>query len=286
MLDALLTPVRRNGSADEHIKTFTYKSVFGLNMIVLRILILVPFVLTSLSIQAHEVLTDDDFPPYSYVDKSGNIVGIDVDIVRELATRTDLPLQLKLAPFKRILLSLKEGKSFGGLSLFRTTEREQYGLFTHPIHYSTFRIITRHDSPLNFKTVQDLSGIRVGVQAGFVISDDFDLAAKEGRIERIDLFSYADSFNRLSKGGIEAFVGNDAVVKFKLLNEPQERLRLDQVRFSEASLTEKRGAYLVLSKKWQGDDVLAWQKTITETLQAMEKEGFYEQVQQRYLGAQ
>ena len=271
--------------ADGQMKKFSCSSVFDLETPVLRILALSLCVFTSASIQALEVLTDDDFPPYSFVDDSGNIAGIDVDIVRELAARTDLPLQLKLAPFKRILLSLKEGKAFAGLSLFRTAEREQYGLFTHPVHYSTYRIITRHDSPLRYKTVKDLSGIRVGVQAGFVISDDFDGAVKEGKIERIDLFSYADSFNRLAKGGIEAFVGNDAVVKFKLLNEPNEKLRLDQVRFSEASVTEKRGAYLVLSKKWQGDDMPAWQKRITETLQSMEKEGFYEQVRQRYLGA-
>lgn len=264
---------------------FTCKSVISLSMLAIRVLVLVPFILLSLTIQAHEVLTDDDFPPYSYVDNAGNIAGIDVDIVRELAARTDLPLQLKLVPFKRILLSLKEGKAFAGLSLFRTTEREQFGLFTHPVHYSTYRIITRHNSLLDYKTVKDLSGIRVGVQAGFVISDDFDRAVKEGKIQRIDLFSYVDSFNRLSKGGIEAFVGNDAVVKFKLLNEPQEKLRIDQVRFSETPLTEKRAAYLVLSKKWEGDDMLAWQKRITETLQAMENEGYYKQVEQRYLGS-
>lgn len=244
---------------------------------------LVVLLASPLAVHAHEVLSDDDFPPYSFVDEAGNMAGIDIDIVRELAVRTDLPLNLKLVPFKRILLRLKEGKAFAGLSLFRTPEREEYGLFTHPIHYSTYRIITRHDSLIDYKTVNDLAGIRVGVQAGFVISDEFDLAVKEGRIYRVDLFSYADSFNRLAKGGIEAFVGNDAVVKFKLLNGLQEKIRLEQVRFSDTVLTESRGAYLVLSKNYTKDDPYAWQKRITETLMKMEQEGFYKQVQRRYV---
>lgn len=59
------------------------------------------------------ILCDDSYPPYSYAD-SGEVKGIYVEIVREIASRMPgYAVSIQPVPWKRGLLQVMNGEAFG-----------------------------------------------------------------------------------------------------------------------------------------------------------------------------
>ena len=53
--------------------------------------------------------TLDYFAPYQYKDAAGNLTGIDLDIIREIARRLDIEVEFQAVPWKRSLVSVEKG---------------------------------------------------------------------------------------------------------------------------------------------------------------------------------
>ena len=103
------------------------------------LLLLFPLIVAA---ESFNVVSDDDFPPYSFIDSDKKVKGIDVDLLHEMAKRLGIEVNIKLVPWKRLLLMTEKGDIFGAFSLFKTPARELFSLFTHPVHYSTFVLFT------------------------------------------------------------------------------------------------------------------------------------------------
>ncbi len=229
------------------------------------------------------IVGDDDFPPFSFIDQNQQASGIDIEILQELSKRMGIKINIELVPWKRLLQTTKNGTILGSFSLFKTPERESFSLFTHPLHYSTFKLFTAKNNIIKFENIHDLYGKRIGIEAGFVISNEFDEASRQGYINLVEIFNFDDAFRRLVKGGIDAFVGNDLVIKYKLKNEYNENKSISTIVSLPKPLKKSRGAFLVLSKKFPLEDKLKWQAKITETLKSMEKEGVSLNIIKKYM---
>jgi len=233
--------------------------------------------------QTFNIVGDDDYPPFSYSDENKQISGIDIELIQEMAKRLEIQINIKLVPWKRLLQMTRTGDTVGSFSLFKTPERESFSLFTHPIHYSTFKLFTTPKTGLHYSNVKDLYGKRIGIEAGFVISDEFDKASTRGDIALIQIFSFDDAFRRLLMGGIDAFVGNDLVVQHKLKHEYRSKKNMSNIIALPQPLKQARGAYLVLSKEFPLEDKLLWQTKFTETLKTMEKNGTTQAIIQKHI---
>jgi len=248
------------------------------------LLLLFPLIVAA---ESFNVVSDDDFPPYSFIDSDKKVKGIDVDLLHEMAKRLGIEVNIKLVPWKRLLLMTEKGDIFGAFSLFKTPARELFSLFTHPVHYSTFVLFTSKGSDIQFESIKDLYGKRIGLQAGFAISPEFDAARERGDIDVVEFYNHGQSFRRLLKGGLDAFVGNKLVVKYKLKEKmnakPHSIESLSSIVSLPKPLKKSRGAFFVISKKFPIKEPLVWKAKITETLQAMEQEGVREQITQKYM---
>lgn len=111
-----------------------------------KITLLISIVLSiSLSFAKSEKLVlagDIDFAPFSYLNNK-KPVGIDIDIAKQAAKRLNIEIDIKLFPWKRTLTSIKKGLADLGMALFRTSEREEYAEYTHPVHYSDFVLFVK-----------------------------------------------------------------------------------------------------------------------------------------------
>jgi len=237
--------------------------------------------------ESFNIVADDDFPPYSYIDSDKKVKGIDVDLLHEMAKRLGIEVNIKLVPWKRLLLMTQKGDIFGAFSLFKTPTRESFAHFTYPVHYSTFVLFTTKGNDIKFESVNDLYGKRIGLQAGFAISPEFDAARKRGDIHVVEFYNHGQSFRRLLKGGVDAFVGNKLVVEYKLNEKfntkPLSAGNLSDIISLPKPVKKSRGAFFVISKKFPIKDSLAWKTKITDTLQSMEQEGVTEQIIQKYM---
>lgn len=113
--------------------------------------------------------TEASFAPYEYYN-NGKIVGVDIDIAREIANRMGMDLEIKDIAFDSILNEIKTEKSdLGAAGISYTEERSKEVDFT--INYMDSRqvLIVKKDS--NIKSINDLNGYKVAVQLGTVADD-------------------------------------------------------------------------------------------------------------------
>jgi len=233
--------------------------------------------------QTFNIIGDDDYPPFTFYDKNAQVSGIDIEQIQEMADRLDIQINIKLVPWKRLLKMTKNGDVVGSFALFKTPERERFSVFTYPVHYSTFKLFTTKKHEISYSSVNDLYGKRIGIEAGFVVSDEFDKASLRGDITLIQIFSFDDAFRRLQLNGIDAFVGNELVVQHKLKHKYTYTKNISGIIALPKPLKQARGAYFVLSKKFPLDDMLLWQTKFTHTLKAMEQDGTSQRIIQKYI---
>ena len=115
------------------------------------------------------LVTEAGFAPYEYY-SNGEIVGVDIDIAKEIAKKMNRELVIKDVAFDSIISEVKTGKSdIGAAGISFTDEREKEVDFTNSYIESKQVIIVNKDS--NIFNDSDLKKRRVAVQLGSIADD-------------------------------------------------------------------------------------------------------------------
>ena len=108
-------------------------------------------------------LTDPTEPPFSYRDKSGKIVGKDIEIARRIAAKMEKDLVVKDVPFNDIMPTLKAGKADIGIaSIIITPARGRDVDFSVPYADGGMCFLYRKDGKK--PRMSQIANLRVGVQ--------------------------------------------------------------------------------------------------------------------------
>lgn len=120
--------------------------------------------------------TNPNFPPYELVDDNGKIVGIDAEIAEAIAKKLGKKLEIKDMDFDSLLTAVNTDSIdivLAGLTV--NEERKQSVNFTQS--YSTGKQVIIVKEGSDIKSVDDLEGKKIGVQAGttgdIYCTDDF-----------------------------------------------------------------------------------------------------------------
>ncbi len=98
---------------------------------------------------------DPDWPPYEYVGDNGNYEGIAADLIRLIADRTGIQLELiRTADWNESIEFSKSGKCDILVFLNQTPLRDEWLLFTDPYFFDPNVLITRNEHDY----ISDLSG--------------------------------------------------------------------------------------------------------------------------------
>lgn len=112
------------------------------------------------------MVTEAGFAPYEYYE-NGEIVGVDVDIAKQIAKKLGKELEIKDVAFDSIVNEVKTGKAdFGAAGISYNEERAEEVDFT--INYATSKqiIVVRDNSNISKK--EDLENLTIAVQLGSV----------------------------------------------------------------------------------------------------------------------
>ena len=141
------------------------------------ILLVITLLLTGCSNRDDKLImaTEASFAPYEYY-SDGEIKGIDVDIMREVAKRLGKELKIKDVAFDSIIAEVKTGKSdVGAAGISYTEERAKQVDFSIQYIESNQVIVVKKNSSINGP--EDLKNIKVAVQLGTVadstLSDEY-----------------------------------------------------------------------------------------------------------------
>lgn len=119
--------------------------------------------------------TEAGFAPYEYY-KDGEIVGVDIDIAKEIAKRLDKKLVVKDVSFDFLINEVKSGKAdFAAAGISITEERKKEVDFTDEYTVSSQVVVVRKDSPLkNFSELQNKKiAAQLGTVADLYVSENY-----------------------------------------------------------------------------------------------------------------
>lgn len=129
------------------------------------------------------MVTEAGFAPYEYRDSSG-IVGVDVDIAREIAASMGKELEIKDVAFDSLINELNSGKAdFAAAGMSISEERKKEVDFSIEYVSSKQVIVVRKDYN-KIKSVNDLNGKTVSVQLGSVADSYVSKNYKNSKIIR------------------------------------------------------------------------------------------------------
>lgn len=138
-----------------------------------KILAIIILTLTIYGCSAKEcekiiVVIDTENPPFGFT-KNGEIVGLDIDIAKEIAKELDCDVEVIIMPFSDALLTIQKGEAdILAASAVKTAERELIMNFSTP-YYNSKQIILKKSDNASLMSVKDInSNTRVGVQRGTV----------------------------------------------------------------------------------------------------------------------
>ena len=234
------------------------------------------FVLPLSAAEQFTVFCNEKNVPVCYKDKTGKIVGIDVDIVRELSKRLGLSLDIQLVPWKRVLAGVEQGNADAGMPLFVTKDRKKYSLYPKvPLHEAVMVAFTQMGSLITYSDLKDLYGKSIGIRRGYSISPEFDQLAKEGKLKVTEVNDIQNMIKMISAGRFDLIVDKRSTIGFYL---KQSGIKLKNI----GQVGNAQGAYLVVSKALMFRDPHSLINEIDKTLYEMKQEGVIEKITQRY----
>ncbi|WP_028865829.1 substrate-binding periplasmic protein [Psychromonas aquimarina] len=226
--------------------------------------------------QALVLATVNNFPPFNYM-QDDVLTGIDIDIVKEMAKRLNLEIKITSAPWKAVMHHIETGRVDGGFAAFMTPERQQFSLYTAPLHDETMYLFMREDNQFPFTSLHDLDGKIIAKENGAFISDAFTQAINTNMFT-VHEGDNVKNLKMLEINRLDAVIGHLEVMQHHL-----NTLKLNQQIFPQAPIGEKQSAYLILSKKSKYPNIQKLQQEIKIVLEEMHKDGTYQRISSHHL---
>lgn len=153
---------------------------------------------------------DPDWPPFEYFDEQQQYSGMAADYINLLSSKLGIHMEPVQGLSWSGVLTEAENKRLDVLpAATATPQRKRYLNFTAPYLDFPMVIITRDDAPF-ISSLQALSKQQVAVVKGYVSHEL--LSSNHPYLSLIPMITLRDSLEALSRGEVDAFVGNLASV--------------------------------------------------------------------------
>ena len=165
---------------------------------------------------------DDAFPPMGFRDDSGEVVGFDIDLAKEVAKRMGVELEIKPIDWDSKIFNLNNKDIdviWNGLSI--TDERKEKVDFSRPYINNSQIIITNADSDI--ETKEQLEGKVLAVQLGSSAQDavEADTEVNDSLKELRKFEDYTLSLMDLEAGNVDAVVIDEIVGRYYIAKKPE-----------------------------------------------------------------
>ena len=218
------------------------------------------------------IATDTTFAPFEFQDGSGNLVGIDMDLIRDIAKDQNFSVDIKPLGFDAALQAVQANQAAGviaGMSI--TDERKKVFDFSDPYFESGVQMAVLDDND-DIKSYEDLKGKRVAVKNGTEGAEFAEsIRAKYG----FEVVSFADSASMFE----EVKTGNSVAIfeDYPVLNYGIQQGN----GFKTVTPKEKGSSYGFAVNKGQNPQLL---QQFNEGLKNLKASGRYDEIIESYLG--
>ncbi len=148
----------------------------------------------------------EQYPPYEFLEK-GQPRGLCVELVQEACQRLGLTPEFRFMAWTQAQEQVRTGQVQAIMSLNRTPERERFLVFpARQLAEERVAAVVRKDSGVRVRGVDDLAGLRVGVNAGYAYGPVID--DLQG-LNKVEAASLGDLLRDLVEGKTDVALGNE-----------------------------------------------------------------------------
>ena len=164
---------------------------------------------------------DDSFPPMGFRDESNEIVGFDIDLAKEAASRLGVDVEFKAVDWDGVILSLNKGDIdlvWNGMTI--TESRQEKINFSKPYLDNRQIVILQSGSGITSKA--DLAGKVVGLQMGssaeVALNNDAEVTASLKEVKKYS--NNVEALLDLAAGRTDAVVVDEIVGRYYIAKKP------------------------------------------------------------------
>ena len=219
---------------------------------------------------------DDSFPPLGFRDDDNEIVGYDIDLAKEVASRLGVAFKAQPIDWDAKEMELETGKIdciWNGFTI--TEDRKEALSFTEPYLNNAQVVVVRKASGIS--SLADLAGKKIGIQRGSSAQEavdgnpDFSSTLAEVVMFRDNI----TALNDLDIGGVDGVVMDSVVANYSIAQTKKPFVVLSEALSNEAygigfRKTEPKlrdevykilkemkadGTVTAISTKWFGKDI-------------------------------
>ena len=118
----------------------------------LLLITMIPLILVTQGIAGNwekiKIATEGAYPPWNYIDATGNLVGFEIDLAKDLCQRMNVACEIVTHKWRGIIKGLNSGQFdaiMAGMSI--TEDRKKLVSFSRNYADSPVRFVVRKDNP-------------------------------------------------------------------------------------------------------------------------------------------
>lgn len=206
------------------------------------------------------------YPPFNYYNNQNELVGFDIDVCNEVASRLGVDFRPVPNEWSGIIEGLRSGVYDGILgSMAITDKREEVVDFSIPYYYSGAQIMVQADSDI--QSIDELAGKAVGLVTGTTFESDANSLNAEIKLYKDD----NQTLMELNNGNLDAVI-TDRVVGVNAINSGNFDLKLlgNPMRTEDIAVAFR-----------DEDDAL--REAVNEVLQEMHNDGTLTELSKKWL---
>jgi len=213
----------------------------------------------------------NEFPPYKMQNSASGLPGFDVEFLDEAFKRVGISLQIQFMPWKRALVSAKQGKIDGVCSCSKTKDREGYLEFSEPLGKASAGLfsLTARNYP-KLQNIEEIGPLSVGTIAGYNLLNNLEAAHIKNAVK---LDTERQGLSMLLKGRIDYYYSYKAPAQYYLTTLE----RTEEVSYHELSSTDY---FVCFSKVLPGTTELL--KKFNTGLAEIKADGTYNKILDKY----
>lgn len=212
--------------------------------------------------------TNAEYPPFEYVDESGNLAGFDIDLMEAIADEAGFEVEWVNTRWDGIFVALATGEFDAVCSAATITEDRLKQVDFSDGYFAAGQMIAVRADEAEITGADDLAGKKVGVQLG-TTGDIWLSDETEAEVVRFDENTLA--FQALANGDVDAAVADSPVVYEIVQANPEMNLKA----LPDVYTDEQYGIAVNKDKP----EVL---QAISEGLAAVKASGKYDQIFDKY----
>lgn len=220
------------------------------------------------------------WPPYQYIDKQGELLGLDVELLKAIANEASCEIQFYEVPWKRHLLQVQSGKLDIAMGASFEKVRAQYAFFSAPTRQERVSLVVLKSRASNFglKSLADISrsDFNLGITRGYYYGEEFKQLMNRPTFRTHVESMHSDQINyhKLFLGRIDGFLVDPVSMAHQYSMLPRAK------PLSLLFDVNRAPVHLMFSKASTNETILDLFNT---ALQSIKDAGTYQAITDKYL---